>query len=224
MDDYQEEVDDRLTNYESQIANYENEVNSRFEKQDSKLEQQDKRLEELTATVDNLNETDSYLIDLAASNETRISDLETSILEDSLDSETAISARITQILQSLGESLEEEIIDERGNKLFALTADLELINLKAEKVEAETVSGEKIETSKASAGQGLIKAGNIETLIETSEAGENARIIVTAIGNNQDKSLFVDDVKEEESFKVKFNKPALEKDIEFNWIIISEKK
>ncbi len=225
LDDYQEEVDDRLTNYESQIANYENEVNSRFEKQDSKLEQQDKRLEELTATVDNLNETDSYLIDLAASNETRISDLETSILEDSLDSETAISARITQILQSLGESLEEEIIDERGNKLFALTADLELINLKAEKVEAEEVEADrgnfkKVKVGAESAGRNKIRAGETEVVVEAPGIMESAKIILTLVGDNQGKTLYVDKIVEDDSFKAKFNKPVVDKDIEFNWFVV----
>ncbi|MDZ7611399.1 MAG: hypothetical protein U5L10_01425 [Candidatus Moranbacteria bacterium] len=229
--DYQKEVDDRLANYESQITNHKNEVNSRFETQDSRLKNQDKRLEELTATIDSLNETDSYLIDLAASNETRISDLETSILEDNLDSETAISARITQILQSLGESLEENILDERGNKLFTLTASMEIINLKAQKVEAGEVQADNVTTAGVNtqelkmdqeiSGKEVIPAGETSVTIQTAKVRQSSKIIITPAGSTAGKILYTDEIRTEESFQVRFDGDAITREIKFDWMIVN---
>jgi hypothetical protein len=105
--------------------------------------------------------------------------------------------------------------DEEGDTIFTLTADLELVNLKAERVETD-----ELVISEKSSGRGVIEAGESEVLIESELVDDNSRIIITVRENNFDKNLYYGEVVNGESFKVKFNGEVLGNDIEFDWILI----
>jgi hypothetical protein len=175
-------------------------------------------LSELTLTVEGLNETDAMMIGKLGDHENRIVELEASLTGSRIESGMTTSSEITKSLEDL-ESLLKSNKDEEGNQIFTLTADLELVNLKAERGEFEELRlGEK------SSGKGVIEAGETEVLIETPQASESSNIMLTITGNNQSKVLFVDEIVEGESFKVKFNEPVVEEEVGFNWIIVGGKE
>lgn len=74
-------------------------------------------------------------------------------------------------------------------------------------------------SGEATSGSGVIDVGETEILIETEEANENYRIYITPVGNTFGEVLYVDDIQDGESFKVKINGDQAE-NIKFNWLII----
>lgn len=76
-----------------------------------------------------------------------------------------------------------------------------------------------LELGEQVSGKGVIEEGETEVVVETPEASEEAKILITASGSIPDQILAVTDVEEGESFKVEVKQPA-EEEIRFNWLIV----
>jgi hypothetical protein len=109
--------------------------------------------------------------------------------------------------------------DEEGNQIFTLSADLELVNLKANRIETDALKTNNLELGLDVSGKGVIESGEIETTIETKEVFTDSKIYITPAGNTFGEVLYYDEVVEGESFKVKIEKEIGES-INFNWLII----
>jgi len=65
--------------------------------------------------------------------------------------------------------------------------------------------------------------GGLESVkILTTEANANVKIYITPKGPTQGKTLYYNesDIDPGVGFKVKIEAPALDKDVEFNWLIM----
>jgi hypothetical protein len=115
--------------------------------------------------------------------------------------------------------------DEEGNPIFTLSADLELVNLKAVKGEFEKIKTGNIEVAgikigEESSGKGVIEVGENMVVIETAMAGEEVNIHLTVTSKLNGKNLYIDEIIEGESFAVKIEEGEAVEKIEFNWLII----
>ncbi|MEI7425683.1 MAG: hypothetical protein WCK16_02015, partial [Candidatus Moraniibacteriota bacterium] len=100
--------------------------------------------------------------------------------------------------------------------------DIEVLNkIKATDIEAtNSLKGKNIELSSDVSGTSLIKAGELESVkILTTEAKVKMKIYITPMNNTFNQVLYVNEVIEGDSFKVKINSIVAE-DIEFNWLIV----
>jgi hypothetical protein len=108
-------------------------------------------------------------------------------------------------------------IDLLNGKITA--KDIEATN----SVKANDLEGESIELGDDVSGTGKIKGGELESdPILTKEVKSGDKIYITPKNSTGGKTLYYDDsdIKDGESFTVKIDSPALDKDIEFNWLII----
>ena len=90
-------------------------------------------------------------------------------------------------------------------------------------IKANDLKGENIELGSDVSGTGKIKGGELKSdPILTKEAKEGVKIYITPKNSTEGKTLYYDedDIKDGESFVVKVDSPALENDVEFNWLII----
>ncbi|MEI6587790.1 MAG: tail fiber domain-containing protein, partial [Candidatus Moraniibacteriota bacterium] len=90
-------------------------------------------------------------------------------------------------------------------------------------VKAETLDGQKLKLGAQISGTNVIKAGKLESVkILTTEASTNIKLYLTPKGPTQGKTLYYDedDIDSGVGFKVKIEAPDLDKDIEFNWLIV----
>ncbi len=97
-------------------------------------------------------------------------------------------------------------------------------DVKAQNIEAaDNLKGNNLDLSSDVSGEGKIEANKLESdLILTTEVSKESKIYITPKGSTGGKVIYYDedDIVEGESFKVKIDKPALDEDIEFNWLII----
>jgi len=84
----------------------------------------------------------------------------------------------------------------------------------------DTVSGNAFEMGSNASGQATIKAGDTGTTIATPYATQSAKISITPAGSTQGKVLYYDQIVSGQSFNVEIDKPALDSDINFTWLII----
>ena len=91
-----------------------------------------------------------------------------------------------------------------------------------EDMAAKSVQTDDIRLSKTTSGVGTIEAGETEFIVETDKAGKENYIYLSPVSSTFGKDLYLDDIKEGESFKVKLSEPEepLDEDITFNWLII----
>lgn len=85
-------------------------------------------------------------------------------------------------------------------------------------VKAKDIEADSIKINKSS-GSGEIKTGDTEAEIKTAEVSKDAQIYITP-REQYDKIYYSEeDIKEEESFKVKIDEPVPHT-VKFNWLII----
>ncbi|MFZ2226246.1 MAG: tail fiber domain-containing protein, partial [Candidatus Moraniibacteriota bacterium] len=86
-----------------------------------------------------------------------------------------------------------------------------------------SLEGQKLKLGTQTSGTSAIKAGELESAkILTTEAQAGIKLYITPKGSTQGKTLFYDesDIDSGVGFKVKIDAPALDKDVEFNWLIV----
>ncbi|MFZ2188264.1 MAG: LamG-like jellyroll fold domain-containing protein [Candidatus Moraniibacteriota bacterium] len=110
-----------------------------------------------------------------------------------------------------------------GGKITA--SDIEALNtIKANNVEAtNSLKGQNIELGAQVSGTSMIRAGELESAeIFTSKASVGVKLYITALDRLSGRSLYIDQtkIKEGESFRVELDGEALEKDVNFNWLIV----
>jgi len=90
--------------------------------------------------------------------------------------------------------------------------------LEATDIEAQTL---KLENGKTS-GKGILPSGETEVMIATPEANKNAKIYITPTGKLSGRNLYVDydKINDADSFKVELDGSVLDKDVNFNWLIV----
>jgi hypothetical protein len=184
-------------------------------------------LSELTLTVEGLNETDTMIIERLSDHENEIALLKADLLnvKTQIDPNYSNEIQMSNDLISSYSSLEDlgnllaSNEDEEGNQIFTLSADLELVNLKANRIETDALKTNNLELGLDVSGKGVIESGEIETTIETKEVFTDSKIYITPAGNTFGEVLYYDEVVEGESFKVKIEKEIGES-INFNWLII----
>jgi hypothetical protein len=93
--------------------------------------------------------------------------------------------------------------------------------LKLKKLEAEEVVAGEVRLRPEAAGKGVIAAGKTEILIETPQASQDAQIYITPVGKKYGRELYIDEIKDGKSFKVKIEGATLTEEIKFNWLIIN---
>jgi microcystin-dependent protein len=106
--------------------------------------------------------------------------------------------------------------------------DIEALNtIKAKDIEATNnikaendIEGRSLKLSSDTSGKSLIEAGKTEIIVDTPYASETVKISLTPKGSTSGKNIYIDDIVEGESFKVKIDAPAVEKDVHFYWFII----
>jgi hypothetical protein len=222
-------LEDLLANDQAQIiSNHSNQIqilNDQMTNVSERLTSSENQLTELTLTVEGLNETDSLIITKLTDHESRISLLEESLanvkaqINPNYSNEIQMSNDlISNSVVSLGEVLVSNE-DEAGNQIFTLSADLELVNLTANRVKTDALETNKLELGLDISGRGVIEAGEVETTIETKEVFTDSKIYITPAGNTFGEVLYYDEVVEGESFKVKIEKEIGE-NINFNWLIV----
>lgn len=106
-----------------------------------------------------------------------------------------------------------------------IASDIEALGIiKATDIEATNMlKGQNLELGSQVSGTNLIKAGELESAkILTSEANAGIKLYITPKGSTQGKTLYYDesDIEIGVGFKVRIDAPALEKDVEFNWLIV----
>jgi hypothetical protein len=114
-------------------------------------------------------------------------------------------------------------IDLTGGKITA--KDIEALStIKAKDIEAtNSLKGQNIELGAQVSGTNIIKAGQLESIkILTSQANAGIKLYITPKGSTQGKALYYDegDIEPGIGFGVRIDAPALDKDIEFNWLIV----
>jgi hypothetical protein len=90
-------------------------------------------------------------------------------------------------------------------------------------VKAETLDGQKLKLGAQISGTSIIKAGELESeKILTTEASAGIKLYLTPKGPTQGKALYYNeaDIDAGVGFKVKIEAPAIDEDIEFNWLIV----
>ncbi|MFZ2226305.1 MAG: tail fiber domain-containing protein, partial [Candidatus Moraniibacteriota bacterium] len=88
-------------------------------------------------------------------------------------------------------------------------------------IKAKTISADSISLTDAkTSGRGVIEAGKTEIIINTIYVDSASKIYITSQGTTFGKNLYFDEIVDGQSFKVKIDAPALEKDIKFNWLIV----
>jgi hypothetical protein len=98
-----------------------------------------------------------------------------------------------------------------------VASDIEALNtIKAKSISVDSISLTDAKTS----GRGMIEVGKTEIIIETTYVDSESKIYITSQGSTFGKNLYFDEIVDEQSFKVKIDAPALEKDIKFNWLIV----
>jgi hypothetical protein len=222
-----------ISNYSNQIESINDQINDwipafagmteEIEILNQTVQDTAEQMTQLTLTVEGLNETDTMIIERLSDHENEIALLKADLLnvKTQIDPNYSNEIQMSNDLISSYSSLEDlgnllaSNEDEEGDTIFTLTADLELVNLKAERVETD-----ELVISEKSSGRGVIEAGESEVLIESELVDDNSRIIITVRENNFDKNLYYGEVVNGESFKVKFNGEVLGNDIEFDWILI----
>lgn len=70
-----------------------------------------------------------------------------------------------------------------------------------------------------SLGTGLIPAGEIGVVIDTSLVEEGAKILLTPSSDTSDSVIYVSEQIEGESFTVSISNP-IDKDITFDWVLV----
>ncbi|MFZ2188275.1 MAG: tail fiber domain-containing protein, partial [Candidatus Moraniibacteriota bacterium] len=103
--------------------------------------------------------------------------------------------------------------------------DIEALStVKAMDIEAtNSLKGQNLELGGQVSGTNSIKAGQVESVsILTSQAKAGIKLYITPKGSTQGKSLYYDegDIEPGIGFRVRIDAPALDKDIEFNWLIV----
>ncbi|MEI7426219.1 MAG: tail fiber domain-containing protein, partial [Candidatus Moraniibacteriota bacterium] len=104
--------------------------------------------------------------------------------------------------------------------------DIEVLGvMKAKDIEAtntvtgDILQGNSLELGKDTTGKNILKVGELEVEIETVLANKNAKIYITPVGNTFGEVLYVDEITDGKSFKVKINEEQSD-DINFNWLIV----
>lgn len=84
------------------------------------------------------------------------------------------------------------------------------------------VAGASIEIGADASGKGTLKAGETSVVIKTIQASSDAKIYITPLGKLNGRSLYIDpeEIKDGESFEVLLDGETLDKNIEFNWLIV----
>ncbi len=103
--------------------------------------------------------------------------------------------------------------------------DIEVLStIKARDIEAtNSLKGQNIELGGQVSGANVIKSGQlVSTKILTTEAKAGIKLYITPKGSTQGKLLYYDegDVEPGVGFTVKIDAPALDRDVEFNWLIV----
>ena len=103
--------------------------------------------------------------------------------------------------------------------------DLEVLGtLEAQDIEAKnSLKAQDLQLGTQVSGAGVIKAGELESAkILTTQVGPGVKLYLTPKGSTNGKMLYYDeaDIEAGVSFKVKIDAPALEKELEFNWLIV----
>lgn len=99
--------------------------------------------------------------------------------------------------------------------------DIEALNtIKAKDIEAtDSIKGDTLELGKDTTGKNILKAGETKVEIETALANKDAKIYITPVGNTFGQVLYVDEISDGKSFKVKINEKQ-DDAINFNWLIV----
>ncbi len=114
-------------------------------------------------------------------------------------------------------------LDLTGGKITA--QDIQALGLiEAQNIEAkDSLKAENLQLGDQVSGTGVVKAGQLESdKIATTQIKIGSKLYITAKGSTQGKMLYYDeaDIEEGVGFKVKIDAPALDKDVEFNWLIV----
>jgi hypothetical protein len=128
-------------------------------------------------------------------------------------------------------NLDKIALDAEGNMnlLGKITAkNIEVLGIvKAKDIEAaDSLKAQNLELGNEVSGTGIIKAGDLETKIKTGEAISGIKLYITPKGSTLGRILYYENneigisADGQRFFKVKIDAPALEKDIEFNWLIV----
>jgi len=114
-------------------------------------------------------------------------------------------------------------LDLSEGKITAKNIDV-LGKVEAQDIEAKnSLKGQDLELGSEVAGTGIIKAGELESAkVLTTEIKVGVKLYITPKGSTKGRMLYYDetDIEDKVSFKVKIDAPALEKDVEFNWLIV----
>ncbi len=95
--------------------------------------------------------------------------------------------------------------------------DIEALNsVKAVSIFADSLSLTDSKTS----GKGVIAKNTTEVIINTPYVDSASKIYITSQGSTSGKNLYFDNIVNGVSFKVKIDAPAINNDINFNWLIL----
>jgi hypothetical protein len=203
------------------------------------LYEREEEFAELTLTVEGLNETDTMIIGKLSDHENEIALLKADLLnvKTQIDPNYSNEIQMSNDLISSYSSLEDlgnllaSNEDEEGDTIFTLTADLELVNLKAERGEFEEIESEKanfedvtvagINVGENSSGKAVIMPGEKEVVIESALVKENSIIHLTLTSKKNGQDIYIKEIIEEENFVVEIEEGEALKKLEFNWLIIN---
>jgi hypothetical protein len=227
-----------ISNYPNQIESI-NEILRQAQDDIGMIQDTAEELAELTLTVEGLNETDTMIIGKLSDHENEIALLKADLLnvKTQIDPNYSNEIQMSNDLISSYSSLEDlgnllaSNEDEEGDTIFTLTADLELVNLKAERGEFEEIESEKanfedvtvagINVGENSSGKAVIMPGEKEVVIESALVKENSIIHLTLTSKKNGQDIYIKEIIEEENFVVEIEEGEALKKLEFNWLIIN---
>jgi len=176
----------------------------------------------------NLN---AQIENLSTSNQSQLSSLGTDIssiktmqakLQDQMDLITQQNKTVSDFIANL--DVADIVYKDAMGNINLLNGKITAKDIEAtNSVKASDLEGENLQLGNDVSGTGKIKGGELESdPILTKEVKSGDKIYITPKDSTEGKTLYYDekDIKDGESFVVKIDSPALEKDVEFNWLII----
>jgi hypothetical protein len=160
--------------------------------------------EEIENLESDLRKSDEDLKNLTVKVTDRIDKIESNLADNSVLNSKALTQleKNLKILELTG-----------GNYLFDVNGDL--------KVNTLYVNSLKVDAN--SSGKGVIKAGEEKIKIESIYVNQNSIINITSIGKKYGRDLYISKLVENQYFVVELEGEILDKDLEFNWLIVEQK-
>ena len=216
------------SNLES-ITDLESAIDENFSLVGGRLEELEERLEDLEWQATNNEEAIEGLDARQGELEAKLMSLEDLLNGNTSENSSSSSGELEFLPQFISASDEgiltlgaDTLIEGKLTVTAIETQTMASQQVTTEDMAAGSVKTDDISLSKTTSGVGTIGAGETEMEIETNKAGHNNYIYLSPVSSTFGKDLYLDDIKDGESFTVKISDPdePLDEDITFNWLII----